>query len=71
MVVTPVITGLVGSSDTQIIAGNVKVGDEVAIPITTALATAGTTSSSGTLGGASTFGGAGAAATPHCRSVAR
>jgi hypothetical protein len=62
MVVTPVITGLVGSSDTQIIAGNVKVGDEVAIPITTALATAGTTSSSGTLGGASAFGGAGAAA---------
>jgi multidrug efflux pump subunit AcrA (membrane-fusion protein) len=63
MVVTPVITGLVGSSSTQIVAGNVKAGDEVAIPITTALATAsaGTAATSGTLGGSSA-GGFGAAA---------
>ena len=61
MSVTPVITGLVGSSDTQIVAGNVKVGDEVAIPVTTALATStGTTSSSGTLGGSSGLGAAAA-----------
>jgi hypothetical protein len=59
MTVVPVITGLVGTSSTQIVAGNVKVGDEVAVPITTALATStGTTSSSGTLGS----GGFGAAA---------
>jgi hypothetical protein len=58
MTVTPVITGLVGSSSTQIVAGNLKVGDQVAIPITTALATAAGTSSSGTLGGASSFGAA-------------
>jgi multidrug efflux pump subunit AcrA (membrane-fusion protein) len=61
MVVTPVITGLVGTSSTQIVAGNVKAGDEVAIPITTALATStGTASTSGTLGGTGT--GFGAAA---------
>jgi multidrug efflux pump subunit AcrA (membrane-fusion protein) len=60
MVVTPVITGIVGTTATQIVAGNVKVGDEVAIPVTTALATsAGSTSSSGTLGG-SGFGAAAA-----------
>jgi hypothetical protein len=62
MVVTPVIAGLVGTSATQIIAGNVKVGDEVAIPVTTALATAtGSTSSSGTLGGSGAGLGAAAA----------
>jgi multidrug efflux pump subunit AcrA (membrane-fusion protein) len=58
MTVVPVITGLVGTSSTQIVAGAVKVGDEVAIPVTTALAT-GTTSSSGTLG-SSGFGAAAA-----------
>ena len=63
MVVTDVITGLVGTSSTQIIAGNVKVGDEVAIPVTTALATASATSgTAGTLGGTSSFGGAAALA---------
>jgi len=63
MEVTDVITGLVGTSATQIVAGNVKVGDEVAIPVTTALATstAATAGTSGTLGGGSA-GGFGAAA---------
>jgi multidrug efflux pump subunit AcrA (membrane-fusion protein) len=61
MTVTPVITGLVGSSSTQIVAGNVKAGEEVAIPITTALATATTSTGTGTLGGAS-LGGAAALA---------
>ena len=61
MTVTPVITGLVGTSATQIVAGKVKAGDEVAIPVTTALATStGTTSSSGTLGGSSGLGAAAA-----------
>lgn len=53
MVETPVITGLVGTSSTQIVAG-VQPGDELAIAEATSIATAtGTSSSSstGTLGG--------------------
>jgi HlyD family secretion protein len=50
MVVTPVITGIVGSSATQIVAG-LSAGEEVAIPIATSVATAGSTGSAGTLGG--------------------
>jgi macrolide-specific efflux system membrane fusion protein len=55
MVITPVITGLVGSSTTQIVAG-LSVGEELAIRQSTSIATAtGTSSSSstGTLGGSS------------------
>ena len=50
MVVTPVITGIVGSSATQIVAG-LSPGEEVAIPITTRLATSTATGAGGTLGG--------------------
>jgi hypothetical protein len=55
MVVTNVIAGLVGASTTQIVAG-LKPGQEVAIPITTQLATstASGTSGTGTLGAAAT-----------------
>ena len=60
MVVTPVITGLVGSTATQIVAG-LTAGQTVAIPITTRLATAGATGTGGTLGagGLGGLGGAG------------
>ncbi|HEX2702544.1 MAG TPA: efflux RND transporter periplasmic adaptor subunit [Solirubrobacteraceae bacterium] len=64
MIVTPVITGLVGTSSTQIVAG-LSSGEEVAIPISTSIATSTATSStgSGTLGssglGAGGFGGGG------------
>jgi multidrug efflux pump subunit AcrA (membrane-fusion protein) len=53
MVTTPVITGLVGTSSTQIVAG-LTPGEQVAIEVATSIATAtGTSSSSstGTLGG--------------------
>jgi multidrug efflux pump subunit AcrA (membrane-fusion protein) len=56
---TPVITGLVGTSATQIVAG-LQPGEEVAIRVATSIATATGTSSStstGTLGGG--FGGGG------------
>ena len=58
MTVTPVITGLVGSSTTQIVAG-LKPGEEVAIPISTSIATSTTTTGSGTLGSSSTLSGLG------------
>jgi HlyD family secretion protein len=60
MVVTPVITGLVGASSTQIVAG-VTPGEELAIPISTSIATSTTTTGSGTLG-SGTGGGFGGAA---------
>jgi multidrug efflux pump subunit AcrA (membrane-fusion protein) len=50
MVVTQVITGIVGTSSTQIVAG-LHAGEEVAIPITTRIATSTSSTSSGTLGG--------------------
>jgi multidrug efflux pump subunit AcrA (membrane-fusion protein) len=53
LVTTPVITGLVGTSATQIVAG-LSAGEEVAIRVSTSIATATGTSSStatGTLGG--------------------
>jgi macrolide-specific efflux system membrane fusion protein len=59
LVVTPVITGLVGTSATQIVAG-LSAGEEVAIRISTSIATATGTSSStatGTLGGGLAGGG--------------
>ena len=59
LVVTPVITGLVGTSATQIVAG-LSAGEQVAIRISTSIATGTGTSSStatGTLGGG--FGGGG------------
>jgi multidrug efflux pump subunit AcrA (membrane-fusion protein) len=59
MVVTPVITGLVGTSTTQIVAG-VTPGEELAIPISTGIATSTATTGSGSLGGGSGFGGGGA-----------
>jgi hypothetical protein len=58
MVVTPVITGIVGTSATQIVAG-LSPGEEVAIPITTRLATSTATGAGGTLGGAGGLGGGG------------
>jgi multidrug efflux pump subunit AcrA (membrane-fusion protein) len=60
-VVTPVITGLVGSSSTQIVAG-LSAGEQVAIEVATSIATATGTSSStssGTLGGGGGLGGLG------------
>jgi multidrug efflux pump subunit AcrA (membrane-fusion protein) len=60
MVVTPVITGLVGASSTQIVAG-VTAGEELAIPISTSIATSTTTTGSGTLGASSSGGFGGAA----------
>jgi hypothetical protein len=60
MVVTPVITGLVGASSTQIVAG-VAPGEELAIPISTSIATSTSTTGSGTLG-SGTGGGFGGAA---------
>jgi multidrug efflux pump subunit AcrA (membrane-fusion protein) len=51
MVLTPVITGIVGASATQIVAG-LSPGEEVAIPVTTRLATSTATGAGGTLGGA-------------------
>jgi multidrug efflux pump subunit AcrA (membrane-fusion protein) len=59
MVVTPVITGLVGASTTQIVAG-VTPGEELAIPIATGIATSTATTGSGTLGSGSGGFGAGA-----------
>ena len=56
MVVTPVITGIVGTSATQIVAG-LSPGEEVAIPITTRLATSTATGAGGTLGGGGLGGG--------------
>jgi macrolide-specific efflux system membrane fusion protein len=59
MVSTPVITGLVGTNATQIVAG-VEPGQQVAIPITTRLATAGSTGAgtgAGGLGGGGLGGG--------------
>jgi multidrug efflux pump subunit AcrA (membrane-fusion protein) len=58
MVVTPVITGLAGTNATQIVSG-LQPGQEVAIPITTRLATAGSTGTGGTLGGGAGLGGGG------------
>ncbi|MGA2469912.1 MAG: efflux RND transporter periplasmic adaptor subunit [Solirubrobacteraceae bacterium] len=52
-IVTPVIAGLVGTSSTQIVAGNVTAGEEVAIPVTTSVLTSSASSSSGTLGSSS------------------
>ena len=60
MTVTPVITGLVGASSTQIVAG-VATGEELAIPISTSIATSTTTTGSGTLGSGSGGGFGGAA----------
>jgi hypothetical protein len=60
LVATPVITGLVGASSTQIVAG-LSAGEQVAIEVATSIATATGTSSStssGTLGGGG-FGGLG------------
>jgi multidrug efflux pump subunit AcrA (membrane-fusion protein) len=55
MTVTPVITGLVGATTTQIVAG-LRPGEEVAIPISTSIATSSASSGtgSGTLGGSGT-----------------
>jgi HlyD family secretion protein len=53
MVVTPVITGIVGTTSTQIVAG-LQAGEQVAIPISTAIATSSSSTSTGTLGGTST-----------------
>jgi macrolide-specific efflux system membrane fusion protein len=59
MTVTPVITGLVGASTTQILAG-VTPGEELAVPVATSIATSTTTTGSGTLGtGSGGFGGGG------------
>jgi multidrug efflux pump subunit AcrA (membrane-fusion protein) len=60
MVVTPVISGLVGTNATQVVAG-LQPGQQVVIPITTRLATAAgsTGAGSGTLGGGGLGGGAG------------
>lgn len=64
MKVTPVITGLVGTTTTQVVAG-LKAGQEVAIPISTSIATstATTGTGSGTLAssglGSGNFGGGG------------
>jgi HlyD family secretion protein len=59
MVVTPVITGIVGTSSTQIVAG-LHAGEEVAIPISTQISTSSSATSSGTLGGTGAgLGGAG------------
>ena len=60
MTVTPVITGLVGASSTQIVAG-VATGEALAIPISTSIATSTTTTGSGTLGSGSGGGFGGAA----------
>lgn len=49
MTVTRVITGLVGSSTTQIVAG-LTPGEQVAIPVSTSIATSTATTGSGTLG---------------------